>query len=55
MKKALERGYEVIDIYEVWHFDNISRYKPTTMTGGLFTDYENTFLKLKQEASGWPQ
>ena len=25
------------------------------MTGGLFTDYENTFLKLKQEASGWPQ
>ena len=22
VKKALEGGYEVIDIYEVWHFDN---------------------------------
>ena len=23
-------------------------------TGGLFTEYVNTFLKVKQEASGWP-
>ena len=22
--------------------------------GGLFADYINTFLKIKQEASGWP-
>ena len=55
VKTALERGYEVIDIYDVWYFDNISNYKPTTMTGGLFTEYVNTFQKLKQEASGWPQ
>ena len=24
------------------------------MTGGLFTEYVNTFLKIKQQASGWP-
>lgn len=28
-------------------------YDPVTKTGGLFTDYVNTFLKIKQEASGW--
>ena len=55
VKKALEIGYEVIDIYDVWYFDNISNYEPTTMTGGLFTEYVNTFQKLKQEASGCPQ
>ena len=24
------------------------------MTGGLFTEYVNTFLKIKQENSGYP-
>jgi hypothetical protein len=23
--------------------------------GGVFTEYVNIFLKLKQEASGWPE
>ena len=30
-------------------------YEPVTRTGGVFTEYVNTFLKLKQEASGWPE
>ena len=55
LKKALEKGYELMQIYEIWHFDDVSRYDPTTKTGGLFTNYVNTFLKLKQEASGWPE
>ncbi|XP_064635289.1 uncharacterized protein LOC135492653 [Lineus longissimus] len=29
-------------------------YDPVSKTGGLFTDYINAFLKIKQEASGWP-
>ncbi|XP_067210001.1 uncharacterized protein [Linepithema humile] len=29
-------------------------YDPNTQQGGLFTEYINTFLKLKQEASEWP-
>ena len=42
-------------IYEVWHFDETEQYDPETKTGGLFSDYVNTFLKMKQEASGWPE
>ena len=54
VKKAVTIGYKVIKLYEVWHFGEISKYEPETMTGGLFTEYVNTFLKIKQEASGWP-
>jgi len=55
VKKALEKGYELVKMYEVWHFKDISQYDPDTKMGGLFTEYVNTFLKLKQEASGWPK
>ena len=44
--KAVDLGYEVQYIYEVWHFDETCE--------GLFRDYVNTWLKIKQEASGWP-
>jgi hypothetical protein len=54
-KKALEKGYVVQRIYEVWYFDETEQYDPKTKTGGLFTDYVNTFLKMKQEASVWPE
>jgi hypothetical protein len=54
VQKAVTLGYKVEHIYEVWHFKEISRYDPETKTGGVFTEYVNTFLKLKQEASGWP-
>ena len=43
--KAIEKGYTVVCIHEVWHF-------PTTPRG-LFKDYVNTWLKIKEEASGW--
>ena len=46
LNKAVELGYEVQYIYEVWHFDETCE--------GLFADYVNTWLKIKQEASGWP-
>ena len=47
LSKAVELGYQVQYIYEVWHFDETCE--------GLFRDYVNTWLKIKQEASGWPQ
>ena len=47
-------GYQIDKIFEVWHFEQVSRYDPLTKTGGLFTEYVNTFLKIKQEASRWP-
>ena len=53
LTKALEKGYVVQRIYEVWYFDETEQYDPKTKTEGLFIDYVNTFLK--QEASGWPE
>ena len=48
IQKAVEKGYRVVKIYEVWHFG------PNQRREGLFQKYVNNFLKLKQEASGWP-
>ena len=45
--KAVELGYQVQYIYEAWHFEETCE--------GLFADYVNTWLKIKQEASGWPK
>lgn len=43
--KALQLGYQMIQMVEVWIFFQ----KPST----LFRGYIDTFLKIKQEASGW--
>jgi hypothetical protein len=55
VKKAVKMGYHIDKIYEIWHFEQVSQYDPQTKQGGLFTEYVNTFLKLKQEVSGWPE
>jgi hypothetical protein len=47
LEKALEKGYQVLQLHEVWHFPQQS--------DELFKDYVNTFLKIKQEASGYPK
>ncbi len=43
---ALDKGYSVVKIIEVWHFPQTS--------DDLFSGYVKTFLKFKQEASGFP-
>lgn len=43
--KALDKGYIIMEIYDIVHFQRSS----TT----LFRDYVATFLKIKQEAAGW--
>lgn len=43
---AVQKGYQVLDVYEAHHFPK--------REVGLFSGYINTFFKLKQEASGWP-
>ena len=48
IQKAIEKGYVLIKIHEVWHFPRNQRQT------GLFADYVNTWLKIKQESSGWP-
>ncbi|XP_070556487.1 uncharacterized protein [Ptychodera flava] len=54
LAKAVEKGYKVVKVFEVWHYRESEEYNRESQTGGLFTDYINTFLKLKQESSGWP-
>ena len=54
LQQALDKGYKLIEIYEVWHFDEVAQYDQTTKEGGLFASYVNAFLKMKQEASDWP-
>ena len=47
LQKVVELGYKIQYSYEVWHFHETCE--------GLFRDYVNTWLKIKQEASGWPK
>ena len=47
LMKAIEKGYEVLKIHEVWHWEQT--------TDKLFKEYVDMFLKIKQEASGYPE
>ena len=38
-------GYQILQIDEVWHFQEVAQYDPITKSGGMFTDYINKFLK----------
>ena len=49
LQKVVEKGYQIEKIHEVWHFKEENRCT------GLFADYVNTWLKLKQESAGWPK
>ena len=53
--KDVEKGYIIQKKYEVWHWEKTTQYDPETKTGGLFAPYIDMFLKIKQEASGWPK
>jgi hypothetical protein len=44
--KAMDLGYQIEGLYEVWHWEKTSTE--------LFKSYVSRFLKLKQQASGWP-
>ncbi len=54
VEKAMEKGYKVLEIFEVWDYEKTSKFDGEDQDTGLFTKYVNTFLKLKQEADGWP-
>ncbi|XP_072400750.1 uncharacterized protein [Diabrotica undecimpunctata] len=50
--KALTKGYKILDVYEIWSYDSVELSKSRK---GLFSDMMNRFIKLKQQASGWPR
>lgn len=39
---------------ELWSY-NVEKYNNETKTGGIFTDYLNSFIKLMAESSGFPR
>ena len=45
--KALEKGYRILQMHEVWHFSR--------KTDTLFKSYMDTLAKIKLEASGYPK
>jgi hypothetical protein len=49
----VQHEYELVEVHEVYEYQ-VKRYDPQTGDGGLFVEYINTFLKLKAEASGYP-
>lgn len=53
VKLAVSKGYEVVNIHEIWEYE-VTKYDPETRTGGFFSGFINNFLKIKIEASGWP-
>ena len=55
VQEAIKRGYVITQIYEIWHFEDRAEYNIDTKSGGLFTKYVDTFLKIKQEACGYPE
>ena len=53
MRLVVQKGYQVIEVFEVYQY-GVTQYDPKKGGGGLFVEYINTFLKLKAEASGYP-
>jgi hypothetical protein len=52
--EALKLGYKIVKIYEIGYFPLREKYNKSEKTGGLFTEYVNTLLRIKQESSGYP-
>ena len=55
LSKAVECGYKILQRIEAWHYPNTSQYDPETRTGGIWAAFINKWVKLKQEASGYPK
>ena len=49
LQLALQHGYKIVDVYEVWHWEENKR------SNTLFRDYMGKFLKIKIAASGFPE
>uniref|UniRef100_A0A1B0CJT2 DNA-directed DNA polymerase n=1 Tax=Lutzomyia longipalpis TaxID=7200 RepID=A0A1B0CJT2_LUTLO len=54
VRLAVEHGYKIQKCFELWAYET-SQYNRETGERGLFADYVDNFLKIKQESSGWPK
>ncbi|XP_071105264.1 uncharacterized protein [Haliotis cracherodii] len=56
LQEAVKKyDYQVLQIYDVWHFDTFAQHDPDTQQVGLFDTYIDRHFKEKLEASGYPE
>lgn len=53
VRAALDEGYVILDMFEMWEYD-VMQGNTASGDPGLFDAYVNNFLRLKQQASGYP-
>ena len=53
LQEAMKKGYKIKEIYEVWSY-KATVYNNQLKQGGIFAEYIDTFLKIKQATSGYP-
>ncbi|KAF4525376.1 hypothetical protein B566_EDAN013227, partial [Ephemera danica] len=49
VRRAVELGYIIQRVSEIWEY-KVTQYDPVTKTGGIFSKYIDSFLKI----NGWP-
>jgi hypothetical protein len=54
LEMALNKGYKILCTHEVLHWPENEKYDFESKKGGIFSQYVNTFLKIKQESSDYP-
>jgi len=50
VRKTVDMGYGLVDVFEFWEYE-VTCLDKDTNSGGIFTEYVNMILKLKQESS----
>jgi hypothetical protein len=45
-------GYKLVEVLEFWEY-KVTCFDKGSNSGGLFAEYVNMFLKLKQKSSGY--
>jgi hypothetical protein len=49
----VKKGYKLMEVHDVYEYQ-VTNYDPQTGNDRLFAEYINTILKLKAEASAYP-
>jgi len=52
VREAVDMGYGLVDVVDFWEYE-VTCFGKDKNSGGLFKEYRNMFLKLKQESSGY--
>ena len=53
VRKAVNIGFDLVDVFQFWEYE-VTCFDKDANSGGLFAEYVNMFLKLKEESSGCP-